>query len=304
MSSKRDYYEVLNVTRTATDREIKSAYRKLAVKFHPDKNPGDSAAEELFKEAAEAYAVLSDPDQRARYDQYGHARIAPDGAGLLRCGIRRFRGHPRRHLRRHFRFGAQAIDRASRSGPAVRPRDQSRGSSHGYIPVDSDSTARNVRNVYRSRNGRRLESNSLPDVWRIWPGSISAGVLFGQPDVQSLPRHREDHRESLSGLPGKDESSASGRSRSTFRPESIRGRGSGIVEKVKPGQEPARRAISTSSSTLRTILISSGRTRISTRRPRCRLARRRSVPRSSCQHSTARKRLPSPRARRPGRSFA
>ena len=90
MSSKRDYYEVLNVTRTATDREIKSAYRKLAVKFHPDKNPGDSAAEELFKEAAEAYAVLSDPDQRARYDQYGHAGLrqtAPDFSGAGFAGF-------------------------------------------------------------------------------------------------------------------------------------------------------------------------------------------------------------------------
>src|SRR2546423_9021492 len=71
--SKRDYYEILGVTRTATEQEIKSAYRRLAVKFHPDKNPGDSEAEEKFKEAAEAYAVLSDEEKRARYDRYGHA---------------------------------------------------------------------------------------------------------------------------------------------------------------------------------------------------------------------------------------
>jgi molecular chaperone DnaJ len=80
MSSKRDYYEVLGVTRTANDQEIKSAYRRLAVKYHPDKNPGDAEAEEKFKEAAEAYQVLSDPDQRRRYDRFGHSGVS-SGAG-------------------------------------------------------------------------------------------------------------------------------------------------------------------------------------------------------------------------------
>jgi len=78
--SKRDYYEVLEVTRTATDQEIKSAYRRLAVRFHPDKNPGDAEAEEKFKEAAEAYTVLSDADQRKRYDRFGHSGVS-SGAG-------------------------------------------------------------------------------------------------------------------------------------------------------------------------------------------------------------------------------
>ena len=66
--SKRDFYEVLGVERDATDQQIKSAYRKLALKHHPDRNPGDAAAEDLFKEAAEAYAVLADADKRAAYD--------------------------------------------------------------------------------------------------------------------------------------------------------------------------------------------------------------------------------------------
>jgi len=70
--SKRDYYEVLSVSRTANDSEIKTAYRKLAVQYHPDKNPGDAEAEEKFKECAEAYAVLSDPQKRAAYDRFGH----------------------------------------------------------------------------------------------------------------------------------------------------------------------------------------------------------------------------------------
>ena len=71
-TAQRDYYEVLEVSRTATDREIKASYRRLALQYHPDKNPGDKAAEERFKEAAEAYAVLSDAEKRARYDRFGH----------------------------------------------------------------------------------------------------------------------------------------------------------------------------------------------------------------------------------------
>jgi molecular chaperone DnaJ len=80
--SKRDYYEVLGVGRQATDQEIKSAYRKLALKYHPDRNPGDKHAEEAFKEAAEAYAVLADREKRGMYDRFGHAGVgAAAGAG-------------------------------------------------------------------------------------------------------------------------------------------------------------------------------------------------------------------------------
>jgi len=77
--SKRDYYEVLEVSKSASKDEIKKAYRKKAIRFHPDKNPGDSEAEEKFKEAAEAYEVLSDDNKRARYDRYGHAGMGNSG---------------------------------------------------------------------------------------------------------------------------------------------------------------------------------------------------------------------------------
>src|SRR5690349_15807652 len=82
MSSKRDYYEVLGVTRSATEVELKQAYRKLAIQYHPDKNPNNHEAEEKFKEINEAYQVLSSSELRARYDAYGHAGVgASAGAG-------------------------------------------------------------------------------------------------------------------------------------------------------------------------------------------------------------------------------
>lgn len=83
--AKRCYYEILGVSRTATEEEIKKSYRRLALKYHPDRNPGDKEAEEKFKEAAEAYEVLSDPEKRAIYDRYGHD-------GLASTGFQGFRG--------------------------------------------------------------------------------------------------------------------------------------------------------------------------------------------------------------------
>ena len=78
--AKRDYYEVLGVSKDADDATIKKAYRQLAKKYHPDMNPGDKEAEKKFKEASEAYAVLSDPEKRRQYDQFGHAAF-DGGAG-------------------------------------------------------------------------------------------------------------------------------------------------------------------------------------------------------------------------------
>jgi molecular chaperone DnaJ len=80
--SKRDYYEILSVERDATEQQIKSAYRKLALKHHPDRNPGNREAEELFKEAAEAYSVLADRDKRALYDRFGHAGVNGGAGGV------------------------------------------------------------------------------------------------------------------------------------------------------------------------------------------------------------------------------
>src|SRR5437763_6131931 len=79
--NKRDYYEVLGLSRQATTEEIKKSYRKLAIQFHPDKNPGDKHSEEKFKELNEAYEVLSDPQKRQLYDQFGHAGVQQGSGG-------------------------------------------------------------------------------------------------------------------------------------------------------------------------------------------------------------------------------
>src|SRR6187401_2664606 len=79
--SKRDYYEILGVDKTASADEIKKAYRKVAMQFHPDRNPGDKSSEDKFKEAAEAYDVLSNADKRAQYDRFGHQAFGGGGFG-------------------------------------------------------------------------------------------------------------------------------------------------------------------------------------------------------------------------------
>ena len=106
MAEKRDYYEVLGIGKNATDAEIKSAYRKLAKKYHPDLNPGNKEAEEKFKEVNEANDVLSDPQKRQRYDQFGFAGVDPNYAAANRRRCRRvrrwfWRRGPGRHLWRY-----------------------------------------------------------------------------------------------------------------------------------------------------------------------------------------------------------
>ena len=85
--SKRDYYEILGVNKSASADEIKKAYRKVAMQHHPDRNPGDKSAEDKFKEAAEAYEILSDTDKKAQYDRYGHAGVSSNGRGFSGGGM-------------------------------------------------------------------------------------------------------------------------------------------------------------------------------------------------------------------------
>ena len=104
MAEKRDYYEVLGVSKNASDDEIKKAYRKLAVKYHPDKNPGDKEAEAKFKEISEAHEVLSDKQKRARYDQFGHAGVG--GAGGFGGNGAGYSGNP---FGQEFNFNGQTF---------------------------------------------------------------------------------------------------------------------------------------------------------------------------------------------------
>ena len=130
-TDKRDYYNVLGVERTAVAEEIKRAYRKLAVKFHPDKNPDDPHAEEKFKELGEAYDVLMDPDKRAAYDRFGHAAFAQGGAGFGAGGFH----DPFEIFREVFGgggIGGGIFETFFGGGPGQRTDDRRRGSDLRY----------------------------------------------------------------------------------------------------------------------------------------------------------------------------
>ena len=124
--AKRDYYEVLGVSKDASADDIKKAYRKAAMKYHPDRNPGDKTAEEKFKEAGEAYEVLSDADKRARYDQYGFAGVDPNfGAGGAGYGGAGFGGRlqhtDKRDAGQRLQAGEEIMRRVAGHDHAARP---------------------------------------------------------------------------------------------------------------------------------------------------------------------------------------
>jgi molecular chaperone DnaJ len=139
--SKRDYYEILGVERGAAEEEIKKAYRKLAVKYHPDKNPGDKTAEEQFKELGHAYEILSDPQKRAAYDQYGHAAFDP----RARAGRGGFSGgfhDPFEIFRDVFGGGAGSIFEEMFGGGRSDPSAPQRGADLRYdLEIDFEEAA-------------------------------------------------------------------------------------------------------------------------------------------------------------------
>ena len=191
--SKRDYYEVLGVSRDVGEQELKSAYRKLALQYHPDRNPNDRTAEERFKEAAEAYAVLADPDKRARYDKFGHAGVGGGGAaGFRSVDVRRLRGHlrqPRRHLRirGHLRIGPSPPRSAARRGSAVRPPDLARGRRRrhgGDTPGPARGAVRAVRRVGR---GGRIRAGDLPAMPRSRTDPLPAGLPHRRAPLRRMP---------------------------------------------------------------------------------------------------------------------
>lgn len=128
--AKRDYYEVLGIERGASEEELKKAYRKLAVKYHPDKNPGDKASEERFKELGEAYEALSDPQKRAAYDQYGHAAFDPRNRGY--SGSRGGGFHDPSDIFREVFGGGSIFENLFGGGERQDPTGPQRGSDLRY----------------------------------------------------------------------------------------------------------------------------------------------------------------------------
>ena len=252
--TKRDYYEVLGIERQATDQEIKSAYRKLALKFHPDRNPGDHKAEEAFKEAAEAYAVLADREKRGLYDRFGHAGVAGAGAGAggfdptifadfsdIFSGLGDVFG-----LRRYLRPASPARRSAARLRSSLRPRDLVRGIRDRHRNLDPDSARGNLRDVqglWRRRAGHRAETCS--QCRGLGTAAVPAGLPHRRSPVPQLPRHRQDDCETLSDLPrrrprrprAKTDGEDSGRDRNRSALASLRRRGTRI------GRRTSRRSL-------------------------------------------------------------
>ena len=133
--AKRDYYEVLGITKSASKEEIKKAYRKLALKYHPDKNKGDKGAEEKFKEGSEAYHVLSDDKRKANYDQFGHAAF--QGGGASQSGFGNFDFSSSFSDIFEDVFGDLGDFGFSRSGRSRRGRSNNRGNDLRYdVSID------------------------------------------------------------------------------------------------------------------------------------------------------------------------
>ena len=159
--SKRDYYEILGLARSAEAEEIKKVYRKLAVKLHPDKNPGDKSAEEKFKEIGEAYEVLSDPQKRAAYDQYGHAAFDRRAGGGFARGSGNF--HDPFEIFREV-FGAGNIFDDLFGGGRSDPTQPQRGNDLRYdMEITFEEAARGCEGDFRHqsrtlRHLRRLRS--------------------------------------------------------------------------------------------------------------------------------------------------
>ena len=186
--AKKDYYEVLGVNRDASDEDIKKAYRKLAMKHHPDRNPDNPKAEEHFKEAKEAYEILSDAQKRAAYDQYGHAGVDPQAGmgGGRRRRLRRFRRCLRRHLRRHLR----------RRRRRRRPLNVYRGADLRYnLEITLEEAARGTETRIRIPTMEECETchgsgakpgtqpDHLHDLRRPGPGAHAAGLLLHPADL-------------------------------------------------------------------------------------------------------------------------
>jgi curved DNA-binding protein CbpA len=198
--AKRDYYEVLGVNRDASDEDIKKSYRKLAMKWHPDRNPDNPKAEEHFKEAKLAYEILSDAKKRAAYDQFGHAGVdasAMGGAGAG-AGFSGFGDVFSDIFGEIFggagRSGRSSVFRGAICATTSRSRSSRRRRVGGFA-----SRWPNARRA-RQRREAGFAAADLLDVSRRRPGARLARAVLDSADLPALPRHRKDDHQPVHGM--------------------------------------------------------------------------------------------------------
>ena len=199
--SKRDYYEILSVSKTANETEIKAAYRKLAIQHHPDKNPDDQAAEEKFKEAAEAYSVLSDQQKRAAYDRFGHQGVgagAAGGAGFGSAGFGNIED-----IFDLFNFGD--MFGGGRGGSSQRSAGQ-RGADLRYdLEITLEEAALGKEEKLRiprlekcdECDGKGAEKGNLHHLSGQRADALSARFLFSNANLPELRRQRADYQNAV-----------------------------------------------------------------------------------------------------------
>ena len=199
-TAQRDYYDVLGVGRDASSDEIKKAYRKLAVRYHPDRNPGDKSAEDQFKEASEAYGVLGDPEKRSRYDRFGHAGVGAAGQPVNSEIFADFQDLFRGSV---FDVFGDMFGGGDRHGPA-RGRDIQYELSIDFGEPKEESRKRIL--VSRAepcdscrgkRDRGRQTADTLRPVRRARPGDLFPRLHGHEPHVFRLRRNREDRSRSL-----------------------------------------------------------------------------------------------------------
>ena len=183
--SKRDYYETLQVSKQADDAELKSAFRKMAKKYHPDRNQGDDESEKRFKEVGEAYEVLKDPQKRAAYDQYGHAAFEGGGGGPGRARFwSRFRGLHVGYFRRSVRLWRRSWRGASGGAGGRQRGDDLRYNME--ITLEEAFKGKNaeisvptagLRDLQRLRGQKRHQADLVPHLPGIWQSARGAGIF-------------------------------------------------------------------------------------------------------------------------------
>jgi molecular chaperone DnaJ len=218
MSEKRDYYEVLGISRDASSDEIRRAYRQSALKHHPDRNPGDQAAEAKFKEATEAYSVLSDAEKRSTYDRFGHAGMQNGGFDFSNVGIGDILSQFQDMFADFFGgFGGvpgHGRQRAPRRGQDIRVdasislEDAMVGAKHevkvhGLAPCEACAgsgargqgpRARPLRSLRRKRRQARHQAGDLPGLRRNGPGDDPARLHHVQHHLSAVRRRRARRR--------------------------------------------------------------------------------------------------------------